>query len=738
MDLSDKTKQFIGNISVEKLLEQSMSKDSDNVVAMVVPHAGYYFSGDVAATGYNQIEDDYDNIFIIGTSHKTNFRGAAIFNMDDYFGLKLNREISKDLLNENDNFFENIEVFKDDHNIEIHLPFLKIKQPNTPIIPIMVGGINRRSLYSISNTLKKYFNGKNLFIVSSDLSHYPSFYDAMKIDYKSIKSILSLNVDVFKKHLDKGDNINGLVTKMCGWSSIFILLNILEQIGDISGKVLMYKNSGHVNNEKESVVGYSSIVFTSEKLRNNFKLSYSDKVDLMDISRKTLDIFINDNEIIDIDYSKLSNNLKKKVGSFVTLKKNGNLRGCIGLFSSNNFLVDVVKNMTIASSSNDNRFEKVTPEELDDIEIEISVLTPFKKIESIDEIELGKHGIYIEKDGKTGTYLPQVATETGWDLNQFLGNCSKTKVGIGWDGWKDANIFIYEAIVFGENELYKEASYYEKLDKKKVKCNLCPHYCTISDGKLGSCLARKNIEGRLYSLGYNNPGVVGAIDPVEKKPLRHFNPGRMIYSLSCNGCNFHCDNCQNDGISQVPKIDKSHNIKPIDVVKDCLNKGLDMISFTYTEPTIYFEYMLDIAKLSKDNGISTVMVSNGYINDEPLQELLPYLDAANIDLKFFDPVIHKKITKGRLEPVLSTIKTLFDNGIHLEITNLIIEDINDNDDVVSDMYQWIVDNGMVDIPIHLIRFFPAYKMKDKKHTSKEVIDRIRNIALSKGIRNIYG
>ena len=183
---------------------------------------------------------------------------------------------------------------------------------------------------------------------------------------------------------------------------------------------------------------------------------------------------------------------------------------------------------------------------------------------------------------------------------------------------------------------------------------------------------------------------------------------------------------------------KHQNIKPIDIINDCTNRGLDMIAFTYTEPTIYYEYMLDIAKLAKENGIKTVMVSNGYINPEPLKELIPYIDAANIDLKSFDPIIHKKVTKGELEPVLNTIKTLFDSGVHIEITNLIIEDLTDNVDTIDSMYQWIVDNGMKNIPIHLIRFFPTFKMSDRKGTSIEIVDKIKRIALSKGIENIYG
>lgn len=732
MKLSDTTKQFIGNIKVTDLLSNSTQKELENVVALISPHAGYYYSGNVAAIGFNQIEDKYDNVFIIATSHKTTFKGISILNDIDYDGSLVNQEISNEL-EKNEFFFKDIDLFKDDHNLEIQLPFLREKLPGIPIIPLMVGETNIDNLITISETLKPYFNGKNLFVISSDFSHFPSYEDAIKVDYDSIKTIMDLNLENLNNYINSDINMNGLVTKMCGWSSIIILVNILTQLKGIKSKMLLYQNSGHVTNDKSSVVGYSSIVFTNEE--EEFKLSYSDKIDLMKISRNTLDSYIKYGITPQIEREDLSDNLRTNMGSFVTIKKNGELKGCIGIFSPNYRLCDVVKNMTI-SSTQDNRFENIQESELNDIEIEISVLTPYKKINSIEEFELGKHGIYIEKNGNSGTFLPQVATETGWSKEEFFGQCSQSKANIGWDGWKDANLYTYEAIVFNENELLKEASYYEKLDDNKVKCNLCPHFCKISDGKIGNCISRKNIDGKLYSLGYNNPGVIGAVDPIEKKPLRHFHPGKMIYSLSCNGCNFHCDNCQNDGISQI-KNDKFQNIEPIEIINDCKNRGLDMIAFTYTEPTIYFEYMLDIAKIAKENNIKTVMVSNGYINPEPLKELIPYIDAVNIDLKTFDSIIHKKITKGGLKPVLNTIKTLFDSGVHIEITNLIIEDLTDNEDTINEMYQWIVDNGMKDVPIHIIRFFPRFKMMERKETSIGVVDKIKEIALNKGILNVY-
>jgi len=304
-----------------------------------------------------------------------------------------------------------------------------------------------------------------------------------------------------------------------------------------------------------------------------------------------------------------------------------------------------------------------------------------------------------------------------------------------WDDWKESNIFIYESIIFDEKQMFKEALFYEKLKDKKIKCHLCPFNCIISNGKIGQCLTRKNIDGILYSMVYNSPSIVGAIDPIEKKPLKYFNPGKKIYSLCTNGCNFHCDNCQNYGISQNKPI-KDKNLFPMNIIIDTINRGLDMIAFTYTEPTIYYEYMLDIAKLAKSFNIKTVLVSNGYINERPLKELLKYIDAANIDLKFFNNEKHKKITKGELKYVLNTIKIIHNSNVHLEISNLIIEGLNDDEYEIKKMYQWMIDNKMNDVPIHLLSFFPTYKMTNRKNTSPEIIEKIRQIGKNLGMKYI--
>jgi pyruvate formate lyase activating enzyme len=258
----------------------------------------------------------------------------------------------------------------------------------------------------------------------------------------------------------------------------------------------------------------------------------------------------------------------------------------------------------------------------------------------------------------------------------------------------------------------KEALFYEATENKGVICGLCPHNCKISKDKSGLCGVRKNIDGKLYSLVYGKPCSI-AIDPIEKKPLYHFNPGEKILSFGTFGCNLACKQCQNFEISKefdVNEIDNLATVSPEDMIKICLREGLHMIAFTYNEPTIYYEYMLDIAKEAHKHKIQTVMVSNGFINEEPLKKLLPYIDAANIDLKSFDNTFYNKVCNGALNPVLNSLK-LIKKKCHLEITTLLIPSLNDSLEMISEMSKWIKDNLSADTPLHISRFFPMYKLK---------------------------
>lgn len=289
------------------------------------------------------------------------------------------------------------------------------------------------------------------------------------------------------------------------------------------------------------------------------------------------------------------------------------------------------------------------------------------------------------------------------------------------------------------------AIFQETLQSDKVRCSLCPHNCILEEGKSGICRTRVNIKGILHTLAYGTPCSV-AIDPVEKKPLFHFLPGSDIFSIATAGCNLRCLNCQNWTISQIsPSESHNYRISPDEIVEMIQEKGTNRggensvksIAFTYTEPTVYYEYMLDVAKAAKERGIKCVIVSNGYINERPLKELCTYLDAANIDLKCFDPVLHKKLTGGNLEPVLDSLRILKESGVWLEITNLLIPGWSDDLTVFEKMCDWLVDNSFADTPLHLSRFFPNYKLQLLSPTPESVITKAAKRARESGMKYVY-
>lgn len=281
------------------------------------------------------------------------------------------------------------------------------------------------------------------------------------------------------------------------------------------------------------------------------------------------------------------------------------------------------------------------------------------------------------------------------------------------------------------------AKYWENINDTTVRCLLCPNYCVIKDGQVGICKDRKNIDGKLYSLSYGRIVALN-IDPIEKKPLYHFLPMSTILSFGTAGCNFSCKNCQNWDIAQVSPLSvKSYNYTPEQLIKAALAQNIPSIAFTYNEPTVFYEFMYETALLAKNNGIKTVLVSNGYINPQPLADLIPYLDAANIDLKSFDDNIYLRLNGGKLQPVLNTLKNLKENGVWLEITNLIVPTYTDDLNMIENMVKWLIDNGFADVPLHFSRFFPAYKLSNLPPTPVETIIAAVKIARDNGMRYVY-
>ena len=280
-------------------------------------------------------------------------------------------------------------------------------------------------------------------------------------------------------------------------------------------------------------------------------------------------------------------------------------------------------------------------------------------------------------------------------------------------------------------------SYFERLDDGKVVCQVCPHHCHIANGKTGLCQSRRNHDGVLVSEVYGKPCSL-AIDPIEKKPLYHFHPGTTCLSIACTGCNFRCLNCQNHETSQVAPHDVGHyDLEPEAVVKLCLDHHCPGIAYTYTEPLTYIEYVTDTARLAHEKGLWNILVTAGYVCPEPLADLLPYLDAANIDLKSFSDEIYQRVSGGRLQTVLDTILAMRDAGVWIELTNLIIPTVNDDMEMIGRMCRWMVDNGLAETPLHLSRFFPRYKMNDLPPTPLGTLRSAERIAHEAGIKHVY-
>jgi len=283
----------------------------------------------------------------------------------------------------------------------------------------------------------------------------------------------------------------------------------------------------------------------------------------------------------------------------------------------------------------------------------------------------------------------------------------------------------------------KEAQFYYKKEENIVLCELCPNYCLILPGKLGRCNVRENKEGTLYSLSYGNL-ISFTQDPIEKKPFYHIIPGTQSLSIATFGCNLHCSFCQNWQISQKGESkDETQFVSPADVIKKAKQTKSKSISYTYTEPTIFYEYVLDVARLAKKAGIKNLLVTNGYINPKPLKKIYKYIDGANIDLKFFNPDSYKKYCGGDLEPVLETIRLLKKRGVWIEITHLLIPGLNDDLQELKQMCNWIVRQVGDDTPIHFSRFFPRYKLTDIAPTDPKKLEEAYHIAKNAGLKHVY-
>ncbi|WP_255404952.1 AmmeMemoRadiSam system protein B [Prevotella sp. kh1p2] len=437
--------------------------------ALIVPHAGWVFSGRVAYAAVAQIPRGakYEHIFLLGPSHHVGFDGASVNTAFDCYQtplghVRVDRELCGRLVDRNGCFTCLDSAHTREHCLEVQLPLLQYRfgggkadgEAMPPIVPIIIGTQRQAVLQQIAAALKPYFNSRNLFVISSDFSHYPSYDDANAVDRRTGEAIMTGRLADFLKAIDENEalQVPRLATCACGESAIAVLLMLCESNPALRFHHVMYHNSGDSPyGGKREVVGYHAFVVSAashhEAAQSAFSLTEKDKQTLLELARCSIQ---KDTTRLAELQSQLAGNrtLHFRTGAFVTLTKGGRLRGCIGHFGSDMPLCEVVTQMAHAAAYEDPRFTPVEAHEYSDIEIEISVLTPLRRIHSIDEFTLHKQGIYMRKGWRSGTFLPQVADEVSWTKEEFLGHCAQDKAGIGWNGWRDAELYTYEAIIF--------------------------------------------------------------------------------------------------------------------------------------------------------------------------------------------------------------------------------------------------------------------------------------------------
>ncbi len=429
--------------------------------AIIVPHAGYVFSGEVAASAYNRIPPghQYKRVFLLGPSHRAGFAGASVDTVYSFAETPLGKvpidiSLGKRLISEGKGAFTfwSEAAHDGEHCLEVQLPFLQMVFGDVPpIVPIVIGTERLSVIQNIAKALEPYFNEDNLFIISSDFSHYPSYEDARSSDLYLAETITTGGLEEFLKALrqiDKQD-FPGQGTAACGACAIAVLLEMMDAQGRDSfyAEHVMYRNSGDsIYGDKDRVVGYNSIVFTSSD--HLFHFTQEEKEKMIATARSSIYSYLGLK--YDGDDSPVGVLKEKGYGVFVTLNLNGNLRGCIGRFTSPSSLHSTIREMARSAAFDDPRFPALSKKEAPEIEIEVSVLSPLKRIQSIDEFKLGRDGIYMIKGYNHGTFLPQVAKETGWNTEEFLGHCARDKAGIGYYGWKDAELYTYQTEVVKE------------------------------------------------------------------------------------------------------------------------------------------------------------------------------------------------------------------------------------------------------------------------------------------------
>lgn len=423
---------------------------------LIVPHAGLEYSGRTAAAGFKQIEGGtYSKVIILGASHRVWFDYAAVFDKGQWetpLGkVDINEELAERIIDDN-KIVVDLKPHKEEHSLEVELVFLQRVLKDFKIVPILLGQVSEDVLDSLAQKISQNFDENTLLVISSDLSHYPDWQTANKVDGETIRAIVSGNEKIFAETIKKlmSENYRGLETCACGEEAIRVALKVARKLSLTNIGKIRYENSGDLTGDKSRVVGYGAIgVWDTQKTAKSY-LDEETKKEALQIVRKTLQEYLTNGKIPQIVPK--SRVLQEPLGAFVTLRKNHELRGCIGRFEPNESLFKVIQEMAIAAAADDPRFSPVTRDELKEVTIEISVMTPKRKINDWSEIVLGKHGVVIQQGARSGTFLPQVATETGWSKEEFLSQLCSQKAGLPANCYLDpeVNLYVFEAQVFEE------------------------------------------------------------------------------------------------------------------------------------------------------------------------------------------------------------------------------------------------------------------------------------------------
>jgi len=461
-------------LAIEKFLQDAVPVQVQKPIAIIVPHAGYIFSGQICADGFKQVSNQkYDVIVVLGTNHTSaNFQKISLYPGDGFRTPLGTAPVEKNIVSsllkaDPADCSLDKSLHESEHSVEVMVPFIQVVFPKAKIVPVVVGSPDMEMCARFGQALAKVLkNKKALIVASSDLSHYPAAQDANIVDRETLAAIAKLDHTAFRAivqaHRDK--NIPNLGTSACGEAPILVAIAAAKSLGATHGEVISYANSGDTSvSNRSRVVGYGAVVLTAEGKEKNISVSTqpttavmsapltsADKKALLAFARETLSrLFLTDTVPLARGFNAT---LQQPRGAFVTLKKKGELRGCIGRIIGDEPLGKLVGTMAIQAAFNDSRFRPLAADELNDIEIEISVLTPMKQVGGAADVVVGRDGVVLRKDGHSAVFLPQVATEQGWNREELLDNLCR-KAGLETGCWKEKTLFsTFQAVVFSESQ----------------------------------------------------------------------------------------------------------------------------------------------------------------------------------------------------------------------------------------------------------------------------------------------